>query len=184
MKVGKIEIKFPLPVELNDSENQTLQKLVDEVYRRTANLECIDDKESITLDHEQFAIKRMEGETDKEWHNRYQKEWAKANPDRYRKTVYKWQHGNREVLNIKRSIRVSKITAPTRPRPGFCEICGEAETNKHQRTGTLFLLALDHSHRTGKFRGWICFRCNTIAGKAKDDPEILEKIARYLRSHE
>lgn len=40
---------------------------------------------------------------------------------------------------------------------------------------------LDHCHETGKFRGFICSRCNLIIGQAKDSPEYMEQIASWLR---
>lgn len=55
------------------------------------------------------------------------------------------------------------------PRPGVCEICGEAGK-----------ICLDHCHAKGHFRGWLCNRCNLILGHAKDDPELLRKLAAYL----
>ena len=128
-------------------------------------------------------IKRMPGESDKDFRRRYKKEWHRVSP-KSKEAVDRWQKKNRETLNTKRSTRNRRIESPSRPRPELCEACGQPETSKHAQTGTLFMLALDHCHKTMKFRGWICFRCNTIAGKAQDDPEILGKIARYLRNNQ
>lgn len=57
-----------------------------------------------------------------------------------------------------------------RKRPDYCELCKE--------TGRI---CFDHNHATGEFRGWICHRCNTVIGFAKDDPELLEKMSKYLK---
>lgn len=40
---------------------------------------------------------------------------------------------------------------------------------------------LDHDHLTGKNRGLLCRHCNLILGHARDNPEVLEKLAVYLR---
>lgn len=40
---------------------------------------------------------------------------------------------------------------------------------------------IDHSHSTGKVRGILCGSCNKGLGLFKDNPELLEKAARYLR---
>lgn len=61
-----------------------------------------------------------------------------------------------------------------RPRPAVCDICGEAPRPGERR------LSFDHSHATGKFRGWLCGRCNTALGLARDSVEILLKLALYL----
>jgi hypothetical protein len=52
---------------------------------------------------------------------------------------------------------------------GKCAICGDVE-----------LLHVDHCHASGKVRGLICFRCNTLLGNAKDDPDILRAAIAYL----
>jgi hypothetical protein len=57
-----------------------------------------------------------------------------------------------------------------RPRPEKCEIC------KNDREKICF----DHDHKTGKFRGWICVKCNTILGKVKDSPKLLQSLIDYL----
>ena len=71
---------------------------------------------------------------------------------------------------------------PTRPCPEACEVCGNPEQSK-SKLGNSISLSLDHCHATGKFRGWLCYSCNTALGKANDSPELLEKLAQYLRSN-
>ena len=41
---------------------------------------------------------------------------------------------------------------------------------------------LDHDHKTGKYRSYICDYCNVMLGRAQDTPEILERGAEYLRN--
>ena len=51
-----------------------------------------------------------------------------------------------------------------------CAIC--------RRTGVRLLP--DHNHKTGKFRGALCYYCNGILGKIAKHPRILTAIAKYL----
>lgn len=44
-------------------------------------------------------------------------------------------------------------------------------------------IVIDHDHRTGLAREWICDSCNTGIGRFQDSPEMLEKISRYIKSH-
>ena len=44
-------------------------------------------------------------------------------------------------------------------------------------------IVIDHDHRTGMAREWICDSCNTGIGRFQDSPEMLEKISRYIKSH-
>lgn len=44
-------------------------------------------------------------------------------------------------------------------------------------------IVIDHDHRTGDAREWICDSCNTGIGRFQDDPEMLEKISEYIRSY-
>lgn len=61
-----------------------------------------------------------------------------------------------------------------------CEICGRTETASTGKDRSKFnKLTIDHDHKTNKFRGLLCFKCNTNLGfyeKYKDDFE------RYLQS--
>lgn len=80
-----------------------------------------------------------------------------------------------QVLAANRKSR-SGVT-PTRPEPTTCEICGGPPGRR--------ALNLDHCHKTKKFRGWLCGKCNTTLGKAGDDLDGLtawfEKATAYLR---
>lgn len=56
---------------------------------------------------------------------------------------------------------------------GKCAICDDV-MDKPQ---------LDHDHATGKVRELLCPGCNVGIGNLKDDPEILDRAAAYIRKH-
>src|SRR3990167_9559366 len=59
-----------------------------------------------------------------------------------------------------------------RKRPELCEICGKKGK-----------ICFDHNHETGKFRGWICVKCNIALGMSEDNPEILNKLIKYIEKN-
>ena len=65
-----------------------------------------------------------------------------------------------------------------RPKPNQCEICGALGSDFKKG------LCLDHDHKTDKFRGWICTRCNSALGFVKDSPELLRRLAYYLENQD
>lgn len=68
------------------------------------------------------------------------------------------------------------IPLPEYPMPEFCEMpsCGTKLDGGH---GT----HVDHCHDTGKFRGWLCNRCNRGLGFFRDSVEGLECAIVYLK---
>lgn len=86
----------------------------------------------------------------------YSRNWRKANPTYSR--------------DYKRSIR--GLPEATRPAPDVCESCGMSPDAA---------LHLDHCHVTGKFRGWLCNKCNLGIGALGDTVESLERAVAYLR---
>lgn len=102
----------------------------------------------------------------------YHKEWRRLNWDQYRKSQLKWilkQGGctpeQYETLLIEQG--------------GACKICGKIPG--HQGLSDT-RLNVDHDHKTGKFRGLICNRCNKALGMVDDSIEILQKMQEYLWS--
>lgn len=57
-----------------------------------------------------------------------------------------------------------------------CAICGKLNKNG-------FRLAVDHNHKTGKIRGLLCSRCNSVLGNIEDN-KFLIKALSYLREYE
>lgn len=45
-------------------------------------------------------------------------------------------------------------------------------------------MQLDHCHRTGKVRAFLCGHCNAALGRMDDDPIKLEGLAGYIRKHQ
>lgn len=60
---------------------------------------------------------------------------------------------------------------------GVCPGC-EAPCSTGRR------LAVDHDHASGATRGLLCRDCNLIIGLAKDNPERLARMIRYLAHHQ
>lgn len=58
-----------------------------------------------------------------------------------------------------------------------CPIC-------HKKTipGLTSKVVLDHDHKTGRPRAWICDSCNTGIGRFKDDIDLLKNAIKYLET--
>lgn len=54
-----------------------------------------------------------------------------------------------------------------------CQAC-------HKQIKKVSQFCLDHDHKTGIVRGFICHSCNTAIGYCRDSPKRLRKCARYL----
>lgn len=83
---------------------------------------------------------------------------------------YAKQHYERHGRDYQR--RRNGLPVPTRPCPAVCELCGSPPGPK--------VLALDHDHASGVFRGWLCDRCNRGLGFLGDCREMLLAALAYL----
>lgn len=78
--------------------------------------------------------------------------------------------------NLQRiGMTLEQYNAMLEKQDGVCAICGGPPGGRWDR------FHADHDHKTGEARGLLCHGCNTGIGNLKDDPEILEKAAAYLR---
>lgn len=104
--------------------------------------------------------------------------WRKANPKRARYLARKNSRKHR-ALNPQRHQeyrwRYNGVGFPTRPRSSKCECCS---------TDTARRIVLDHCHKTGLFRGWICDDCNMGLGRLGDNVSSLLVVIKYLRKSE
>ena len=90
-------------------------------------------------------------------------------PARAKREVAEWRKKNPgKVLAWSR--RWAGVPEPTYPAPPECECCQAARK-----------LHADHDHSTGKFRGWLCSRCNRAIGGLGDTLAGLLCAIGYLR---
>jgi hypothetical protein len=81
---------------------------------------------------------------------------------------------SRERNKLKRRKQVIAAMQPTRPMPFECELCGKTPAGRRG-------LMLDHCHVDGKFRGWLCVKCNVALGTLGDTPDSLQRALDYVR---
>ena len=83
-----------------------------------------------------------------------------------------WKGGVSREINYKANLRrLKRESNAGRTAPEQCELCG-----------AFGKICFDHDHTTGKFRGWICARCNSALGFVKDNSELLLKMSEYVKS--
>ena len=104
------------------------------------------------------------------------RKWRAMHPEKDRLAGAKWRAANPERVRA-RSRAYNRIRYghpnPTRPEPEYCENCGRPPNGNGG-------LHLDHDHKTGVFRGWLCYSCNIGLGYLGDSAEGLLSALRYL----
>ncbi len=118
----------------------------------------------------------------RDWKRRYDREYRRRNPEKarekdranYQRHAEKKREKSRLAARARPQVRRAYLgyPEPTRPMPEMCECCGTARGKKS--------LHLDHDHAIGKFRGWLCTRCNLGVGYFKDSVERLSAAIAYL----
>lgn len=63
----------------------------------------------------------------------------------------------------------------------FTGMCHNRGCNADEKTLN-HRLHMDHDHRTGKFRGWLCRECNLAAGAVGDSVKVANGLADYSRA--
>ncbi len=100
--------------------------------------------------------------------------WYKANVDRKKENSKSYRERQKESKR-----RQEGLEQPTRDAPAACECCGAARAE--WLVG--YTLCYDHCHKTGKFRGWLCRKCNTGIGKLGDTLDGVQRAIKYLQEN-
>ena len=61
-----------------------------------------------------------------------------------------------------------------------CAICEQPESVQTTKSGVRRSLSIDHCHETGKVRGLLCMKCNSLIGHGDDNVETLRRAIEYL----
>lgn len=100
-----------------------------------------------------------------------EKEVNRQNVRKYRQTEEGKKVTRRYRLKYKYNLSEVGFNTLYRNQGGRCAICREIfKETPHT----------DHNHKTGKVRGLLCRKCNSILGYAKDTIEILVNAVSYL----
>lgn len=105
------------------------------------------------------------------------REWHTANKDKVREYYIQKMYG----------VSIDEYEAMRFKQRYLCAICGTHESlspRKNYRGSHKRALHVDHCHVTSKVRGLLCFNCNAMLGKAKDNIHILKNAIRYLETYE
>lgn len=104
-------------------------------------------------------------------------QWYLKNKEKADTKSRRWKELHPErawAFNLKRyGISASDYLWVLDVQGGVCAICKRPPKGKR--------LAVDHDHKTGKVRGLLCSKCNTLLGNADDQPLILLSAVEYLR---
>ena len=125
--------------------------------------------------HDTFICGRYKDHKCKTCVNKRSRNYAQLHPDRVRATHRAWgrRHPGQRRAHVSvynRRIR-GAINVPAEPvTPYPCDLCGKSITK----------LNCDHDHETGKFRGWLCHRCNIALGMLGDNAVGLRRALQYL----
>lgn len=117
------------------------------------------------------------------------RDWRKNNPEKMKELNAKWYRENHERAvaarrtwtsehpEYNRTWRLIKMgCSPEHYQKlleethGCCAICSKKPKVLH----------IDHDHKTQAIRSLLCFGCNTMLGKANDDPNVLRAAVAYL----
>lgn len=110
----------------------------------------------------------------KSCHNKYLQEWYIKNSDKQKLNAKSWKEANRSrVLATKYGVSVQEIEDLLAVTNKTCPICRRSMLKPH----------LDHDHRTGRLRAFICGQCNIMLGLASEDVETLHNAISYLEMH-
>jgi hypothetical protein len=87
-------------------------------------------------------------------------------------------------LNKKYGITLEDFEGYWYAQQGKCCICRIRMRRPTMTRGqALDVVAVDHCHKTGKFRALLCNKCNKGLGHFNDDLQILQNAIRYLNGH-
>ncbi len=85
-------------------------------------------------------------------------------------------------LNEKFGISLDQYNYLLRLQNNKCKICKKPESYKNHKTNKLFMLAVDHCHKSGIVRGLLCRKCNTGLGHFEDNWKYFNAASRYVRA--
>lgn len=110
----------------------------------------------------------------------YKKEYRIKNIEKIKKQNKKYRAANKEKIRLyefkyKYGLTPEEYYDLLNSQNNKCKICGATEGENGKR------LSVDHNHKTGKVRSFLCNDCNSGLGFFKDNSDLLDKASEYLK---
>ena len=131
------------------------------------------------------------------------RKWREENPDACRESHKKWVEANRERMSeLRKENRrndrfgtLLKDSAARAKKLGYVPCVATAKEVEAAFTGRCAVcsvpemecttkLHLDHCHKSGRLRGFLCYKCNHALGLLGDNEELLVDALHYLMKGE
>lgn len=127
---------------------------------------------------EQKEKRRQYNQTHKEERREYQRQWQRLNREKMRGYAKKYYHSHKEKtreyqIQHRYGISGDDFLAIWDNQGGRCAICRKSFAKQ-------FDVCIDHCHKTGKVRGLLCRNCNIGLGHFGEEPEVFNRIVKYL----
>ena len=84
-----------------------------------------------------------------------------------------------EGVGVSRADKLKWLKKKPVNEPFECPIC-----SKRTIAGITSKVVLEHDHRSGRVRGWVCDSCNTGIGRFKDDKKLLKMAINFIESND
>ena len=126
-----------------------------------------------------YRLKNLEKcrERNKKWYQNGGKEWTKKYHNEYFKRPEVKEHYKNYMKEWYLKRREKLVGSP---KPSNCPVCGRKEFRNGRSKGRI---CVDHCHKTGKIRGWLCDDCNVALGRVDDRIDILRNLIKYLNKN-
>lgn len=96
-----------------------------------------------------------------------------------RRSNYNPSQRREEGLKQLYGISIDDLNSMYTQQEGCCAICKTPISLQSGKTKK-GKAHVDHCHVTGKVRGLLCTKCNTVLGMSNDNPDILKEAILYL----
>ncbi len=116
----------------------------------------------------------------------YNRNWRKTHREQHNETQRKWNKANTLKTSSYRrkyiyGISLEEYNKLLQDSNGICAICNQPETKTLK--GKIISLSIDHNHKTGKIRGLLCYKCNSVIGFTDENIDLLQKHIQYLQRY-
>jgi len=117
-------------------------------------------------------------------HRRHAKLYRQRHPDKVRQINRSYYSRNKDKfkeygrishLKVKYGISRDEFLKIWEIQKELCALCLRPISGK---------IHVDHCHKTGKFRGLVHHKCNTLLGMADDDLVVLKRAVEYIERFE